>query len=125
MPWGDGRALAQLLRENGFGCSEAAECALGVTERTVVRLDGIERVTHHNGNLNGVPSLDPVAGPRRRRDYCPERTGAALPELFGDQHKQDVIAVLARLRLPFEDSTCALRIDRDIRDYFLGMLRGR
>jgi hypothetical protein len=119
MPWGDGSALCQLLHANGYACTEAAECALGNVERTCIKLDGIERVVHRNGNANGS-----VASPRRRNGPAlGSGHNAGVPEIVEDMSARDIVATLQHLRLPYEESSTLLRLDRGCRDYLVTCLR--
>jgi hypothetical protein len=87
----------------------------------VLRVD-VERVKRRIGMFNGKRSLDPAAGPRRLRGPM---TGATVPELNADLCRAEMIEILQRLPLRTEDSFCAIRLDREARNFLVTALRSR
>jgi hypothetical protein len=83
----------------------------------LVSREDMERVTQQTGNSNG-----PAAVPRRRR-VVP--AGDTVAEITEDMRRVDLVEVLQHLRLPREESTCLLRLDRACRDYLVTALRSR
>jgi hypothetical protein len=92
--------------------------------RVLVSRVDVARVAQRIGIFDGRRRLDPAVGPRRRHGPVSDRN-QVVPELVADMCRMDLVEVLQRLRLPYEESTCLLRLDRACRDYIVASLRGR
>jgi hypothetical protein len=90
----------------------------------VLRVD-VERVVRRIGVFNGKRCLDPAVGPRRLRGPMVSNSNGVVPEIIEDMSRADIVETLRRLRLPHEESTCLLRLDRACRDYIVTALRSR
>jgi hypothetical protein len=113
MAWGDGFALVQLLRENGFDCSKVREGVLARVEGSCVKLDGMERVKQ---------SSAPAVSPRRQNGWLSDRY---VPEIVEDMSRGDIVETLQHLRLPYEALSVVLRLDKGCRDFIVAALRSR
>jgi hypothetical protein len=92
--------------------------------RVLILRTDVERVVRRIGTFNGKRRLDPVEGPRRLRGPVTGRD-ASVPELNADLCRADMIEILQRLPLRTESSFCAIRLDREARNFLVTALRGR
>jgi hypothetical protein len=109
--------------QNLFGSGLLARIRFG--GRVLVLRADVERVVRHIGTFNGKRCLDPAAGPRRLRGPMDSHSNGVVPEIVEDMSRADIVETLQRLRLPHEESTCLLRLDRACRDYIVTALRTR
>jgi hypothetical protein len=112
--WGDGWSIAQAMREAGFDC---------VKIKDLVCRGVLSRVEHGCAKLaGGKQSLAPVVASRRRNGRVSDWN---VPEIIEDMSRGDIVETLQHLRLPHEESSCVLRLDRGCRDFLVMTLRGR
>jgi hypothetical protein len=83
--------------------------------------EDVERVTRQAGNSNGKQTPPPA---RRRNGPVSDRN-VGIVEIVEDMTRADIVDSLQRLRLPYEESSCLLKLDRGCRDYIVTALRSR
>jgi hypothetical protein len=114
MSWGDGLTIAQAMREAGFDY---------VKLKDLVCRGVLPRVEHGCAKLaGGKQSLAPAVSLRRQNGWLSDRY---VPEIVEDMSRGDIVETLQHLRLPHEESSCVLRLDRGCRDFLVTTLRGR
>jgi hypothetical protein len=111
------RTIQNLFRSGLLGRTKVAG-------RVLILREDLARVAQRIGNFGGRRRLDPALGLRRRHGPVSDRN-EIVPELTEDMCRVDLVEVLQRLRLPHEESTCLLRLDRACRDYIVTALRAR
>jgi hypothetical protein len=109
MSWGDGWTIARAMLEAGFDC---------VKIKDLVCRGVLPRVEHGCAKLAGAPAVSP----RRPNGWMSDRY---VPEIVEDMSRGDIVNTLQHLRLPHEESSCVLRLDRGCRDFLVTTLRGR